>query len=298
MSKKTHPLLITVVIIVLIGVFLGGVAIVVGLRTRNTALSLSFGKKIGVIPITGEILTSSDICSQIEDFKKDKTIKAIILRINSPGGAVGPTQEIYREIQKTLRFKKVIVSMGGIAASGGYYIASAANKIVASPATITGSIGVIMHFVRIDDLLSRIGVKFEVLKSGEFKDTGSPYRKLTSRDKELLNSLLAEIKRQFVTDVAKGRHLKIADVMKIADGRIILGSQAYKLGLVDALGNFQDAVDLAKKISGLKDNVKLVYPEKERLGWLDMFIKSAARSFVGYMKDMQKTTISFRCEGF
>ncbi len=298
MSKKTHPVLITVAVIVLIGVFLGGVAIVVGLRTQDNALSLPFGERIGVIPITGEIFASSSICSQIEDFRKDRAIKIIILRINSPGGAVGPTQEIYREIQKTVKVKKVIVSMGGIAASGGYYIASAADKIVASPATITGSIGVIMHFARIDDLLSKIGVSFEVLKSGEFKDTGSPYRKLTSKDRELLNSLLAEIKRQFVADVAKGRHLKIADVMKVADGRIILGSQAQKLGLVDVLGNFQDTVDLAKRISGIKGNVKLVYPARKRRGLLDIFMESAVRSFMGYFKNMHETTISFQCAGF
>jgi protease-4 len=293
--KKKHPVLTVILIIFAIGIFLGGVASLF-LSLLGPSSHLAFGEKIGVIPIQGIISDSFFITSQIEKFKNDDDIKAIILRINSPGGAVAPTQEIFREVRKTVKLKKVIVSMGEVAASGGYYIAAAANKIVANPATITGSIGVIMHFMRIEELLNKIGIVFEVIKSGEFKDTGSPYRKLTKSDRALLTGLMVEIKRQFVADVAEGRNLPAEDVLKIADGRIILGIQARDLGLVDVLGNFQDAVALAKNLSGIKEEVKLVYPKKDRPGFLDMFMKSAVRSFINSLHDVSGQ-VEFRWDG-
>ena len=177
MAGKKHPILIVLGILAGVGLVLG-IAMIIVLKVFTPYSSLSFSTKIGVIPIEGAITDSQAITEQLRRFKKDKGIKAIILRINSPGGAVGPTQEIYREVQRTVETKKVVASLGGVAASGGYYIATAAKKIVANPGTITGSIGVIMEFVRFEDLLNKIGIKFEVLKSGEFKDIGSPHREL------------------------------------------------------------------------------------------------------------------------
>jgi len=256
----------------------------------------SFGEKIGVIPIEGPISDSLTITSQLITFKKDKGIKAIILRINSPGGSVGPTQEIYREVRKTIRSKKVVVSMGEVAASGGYYIAAAADKIVANPGTITGSIGVIMHFVQFKEFLGKIGVDLEVLKSGEFKDVGSPHRELTERDKELINALISDIQKQFEEGVATGRKMAVEEVQLISDGRVFSGAQAKELGLVDALGNFQDAVEIAKKLAGIKGDVTLVYPKKMELGlWdllLDLFADSAAQVLQG-----MKTRIEYRWTG-
>ncbi|MBW1800230.1 MAG: signal peptide peptidase SppA, partial [Deltaproteobacteria bacterium] len=258
MSKKKHPILMVIIILGVVVIFLGLIMGII-VTLAGPSLSLFFGEKIGIILIEGPIRDASSTLSQLDKFKKDKKIKAIILRIDSPGGGVGPSQEIYREITRTRRVKKVIASMGGVAASGGYYIAAAANKIVANPGTITGSIGVIMEFVRLEELLTKLGVGLEVLKTGEFKDIGSPHRKMSDREKALIKDLIFDIKDQFVVAVAKGRNLSKEKVDKIADGRILTGAQAKNLGLVDMLGNFQDAVDLTKKMTGIRGDPILVY---------------------------------------
>ena len=297
MAKKKHPIL-TVLVILGVTALLLGATIVVILKMSAPSSSLSFNEKIAVIPIEGTISASQKITSDLVRFKKDKKIKAIILRINSPGGAVGPTQEIYQEVRKTIQTKKVIVSMGGVAASGGYYIAAAANKIVANPGTITGSIGVIMGFVRFGDLLNKIGVQFEVLKSGEFKDIGSPHRKMTERERELINAVIGDIQGQFVEGVASGRNLAVEEVRKIADGRVLSGAQAKGLGLVDVLGNFQDAVELTKNMAGIKGNVMLVYPRKTKLELWDLFLKTAVRSGANLLQSIRLQEAEYRWGGF
>ena len=285
------------VVIVATGLILG-TAMIALLKMFSPYAGLPFQEKIGVIPINGDITTSLDITSQLVTFKKDENIRAIILRINSPGGSVGPTQEIHREIQKLARTKKVISPLwAALAASGGYYIATAADKIVANPGTITGSIGVFMQFFQVEDLLGKIGVGLEVLKSGEFKDVGSPHRKMTARDRELIDELIQDIQTQFVTEVAKGRNLSREEVNKIADGRIFTGSRAKELGLVDSLGNFQDAVELAKKMAGIKGDAILVYPKKKRARLLDLLIDTASRSFVRFLQGI-KPRAEYRWGGF
>ncbi len=239
---------------------------------KGNILQLRASNKIGVIPIRGIISDSSSIIKQIERFRKDDSIKAIILRIDSPGGAVAPTQEIYEEISKTAKKKKVIASIGSVGASGAFYIACAADKIVANPGTITGSIGVIMNFVQAKELLKKIGIKLFAIKSGKFKDIGAPYREMTDEERRLIKDMLLEVKDQFVRAVAEGRHLPIKKVEKIADGRILLGSQAKRLGLIDKLGNFQDAVDLAKELVHIKGEVKLVYPRSGRFSFLNVLM--------------------------
>ena len=208
MAGKKHPVLIALVIFAVIAILLGSMMAVI-IKMTSSSTNLSFSDKIGVIPINGTITDSQAIISHLIKFKKDKSIKAIILRINSPGGAVGPTQEIYLEVRRTIQNKKVIASIAGIAASGGYYIASASNKIVANPGSITGSIGVIMKFIHIENILDKIGIKFEVFKSGEFKDMGSPHRKPSEREKEIINTLIQDIQKQFVEAVADGRGLPV-----------------------------------------------------------------------------------------
>ena len=210
-------------------IFLGTVMMVV-LKVLGPSAGLAFEEKIGIIPINGAIRNSEPVVSQLVKFKRDKRVKAIILRINSPGGGVGASQEIYREVSKTVETKNVITSMGGIAASGGYYIAAAADKIVANPGTITGSIGVIMEFVQLEELFQKIGIHLEVVKRGEFKDVGSPHRKLSERDRELMNNLISDIQEQFIDAVAGGRGLDKEKVREIADGRIISGAMAKELG--------------------------------------------------------------------
>lgn len=296
MAGKKHPIL--TVLAILAGIaFLLGMAVVVILKVFTPASTPFFSEKIGVIQIEGRISNSREITSQLVKFKKDKGIKAIILRINSPGGGVGPTQEIYREVIKAGKTKKVIASMGSVAASGGYYIASAANKIVANPGTITGSIGVLMEFIRLEDLLKKIGVNLEVLKSGEFKDIGSPHRKLTAQERELIHALVKDIQKQFVEDVATGRNLSVENVQKIADGRIFSGAQAKELGLVDVLGNFQDTVEIAKDMAGIKGEVALVYSKRGRLQLRD-FLLETVTIFITQLLERMKPQLEYRWGGF
>ena len=296
MSSKKRPILIVVVILGITVLFLGGIMALI-LNFFGPSPGLSFRDKIGVIQLEGPIMDSGPILSQLVKFRKDEDIKVIILRIDSPGGAVGPSQEIYREVRRTLETKKVIASLGSLAASGGYYVASAANKIVANPGTITGSIGVIMEFLRLENLLKKIGVSLEVLKSGEFKDMGSPHREMSEREKALLTALILDVQKQFVDAVARGRGLSVEEVMEIADGRIFSGAQAKELGLVDSLGNFQDAVQLAKEMAGIRGAATIVYPEKPRLRLWDFIFQDATEALIRTFKDNQ-VGIGYRWNGF
>jgi protease-4 len=267
MANAKRP--ITVVLIILgVAILFFGTLMAIVLSLSGYSPSLSFTNKIGVVPINGVIRDADTIIEHMIAFRNDRQIKAIILRIDSPGGGVGPSQEIYSETRRTSRKKKVVASLGSVAASGGYYIASAADSIVANPGTLTGSIGVLMEFVRVEELLKKIGVEMEVIKSGEFKDIGSPNRKMTLKEKEMLLTLLQDIRNQFVTAVSQGRNMPEEKVLELADGRIFSGRQAKGLGLVDSLGNFRDAVSVAKRLAHIKGEVKLVYPQKRRRSFL------------------------------
>ena len=267
MAKTKRP--ITVVLIILgVAILFFGTLMAIVLSLSGYSPALSFTNKIGVVPINGIIRDADTIIEQMIAFRNDRQIKAIILRINSPGGGVGPSQEIYSETRRTSRTKKVVASLGSVAASGGYYVASAADSIVANPGTLTGSIGVLMEFVRVEELLKKIGVEMQVIKSGEFKDIGSPNRKMTHKEKEMLLTLLEDIRNQFVTAVSQGRNMPEEAVLELADGRIFSGRQAKDLGLVDSLGNFRDAVSVAKRLAHIKGEVKLVYPQKRRRSFL------------------------------
>ena len=296
MSGKKRPILTVLVILGVTALFLGTVMIIV-LTWSGSSSNLSFGQKIAVIKIEGTIRDSGQVLQQLINFKKDKRVKAIILRINSPGGGVSPSQEIYREVRRTIRTKKVIASLGGLAASGGYYIASAANKIVASPGTITGSIGVIMEFIQVQDLLKKIGVGLEVLKVGEFKDTGSPHRKMSEKERELMKRMMTDIQNQFINAVARGRNLPVEKVKEIADGRVFSGARARELGLVDMLGNFRDAIELAKKMSGIKGDVTLVYPKRDRAGLWGLILEDATRVFSRAILNNLRTHPEYRWDG-
>ncbi|MCP4671174.1 MAG: signal peptide peptidase SppA [Desulfobacula sp.] len=223
---------------------------------------------IGIVEINGMILSSKKIIQDIKTFKDNDAIKAIILRIDSPGGGIGPSQEIYREIMKTKMDKKIITSMGSVAASGGYYIASATDKIIANAGTITGSIGVIMEYANIQEIAKKIGISPVVVKSGEFKDIGSPLRELTESEKNILQDLVDELHLQFVNDASKARGIKIAKMMKLADGRVYTGQKALKLNLIDRLGNLDDAVQWAGELSGIKGELKPVYPKEDKITFI------------------------------
>lgn len=212
-------------------------------------------KTVGIVEITGPIMSSKSAVDKLEKYIKNNKIPAVVIRLNTPGGAVAPTQEIYETVIKAKKAgKKVIASMGTAAASGGYYIAAACDSIVAAPATITGSIGVIATFADFSELYRKIGIDFNVRKSGKFKDIGSTSRKMTDEEKAVTDSLIMDIYDQFVTAVAEGRKLKYDFVKSIATGQVYTGRQAKKLGLVDRLGTYQDAVDLAGILSGIGKN--------------------------------------------
>ncbi len=229
----------------------------------------TFGDKIAIVEIKGVITQSSGIIEEINQYQEDEGVKAIILRIDSPGGGVGPAQEIHREILKfkLKSKKKVVTSMGSVAASGGYYIACASDLIIANPGTITGSIGVLMEFTNIEELFKKIGIKGVVLKSGEHKDIGSPFREMTPEEKRIIQEVIDNVHRQFVQAVAEGRKMDREKVMQIADGRILTGEQAKQIGLVDQIGNLQDAIDIVAKMVGIEGKPNILYPKRRFSLW-------------------------------
>ncbi|MFQ5735438.1 MAG: signal peptide peptidase SppA [Thermodesulfobacteriota bacterium] len=230
-----------------------------------TGSALTGGDKVAVVRMDGVITDPTETVKQLKGLGKRKDVKAVVVRINSPGGAVGPSQEIYREIQKLKEKKPVVASMGAIAASGGFYAAVAADKIVALPGTITGSIGVIIEFMNAEELLSKIGLKGYVVKSGKFKDVGSPLRRMEPAERELMQSVIDDVNRQFIEAVAKGRNMDAGRVEKMADGRIFTGAQALANGLIDSLGGLSDAISLGAQMAGIEGEPEVIYVERRDL---------------------------------
>ena len=253
------------VIVVLLVIFFAALYFIG--RSAGTSGRFAFGDKIAIVEIRGVIAQSSGIIDEIHQYLEDDGVKAIILRIDSPGGGVGPSQEIHREILKVKEKKKIVTSMGSVAASGGYYIACASDLIVANPGTITGSIGVIMEFTNIEELFKKIGIKGVVVKSGELKDMGSPFREMTPDEKRIIQDVIDNVHQQFIKAVADGRKLDRSKVTQIADGRIMTGEQAKQLGLVDQIGNLDDAIDATAKLVGIQGKPDIVYPKKKFSIW-------------------------------
>jgi protease IV len=238
------------------------IAIVVSLVLVLFQKNIPIGERIALVRVEGPILDSKDVIDELKGHVKDPSIKAIVLRIDSPGGAVAPSQEIYEEVRKAVAKKKIVVSMGSVAASGGYYIAAPATRIVANPGTLTGSIGVIMEIPNVEGLMNKIGVKTEVIKSGRHKDIASVFRGIKKEEKEILQGVLDNVHEQFIKAVAEGRKMLIEDVKNIADGRVFTGEQALKAGLVDEIGNLEDAIKSAAKIAGIKGEPSVVSKEE------------------------------------
>ena len=230
------------------------------------------GERIAILEIQGVILDSKPYLDSLSKIKKDDGIKAIVLRIDSPGGAVGPSQEIYSEILKLREKKPVIATLGSVGASGGYYIACAAQKILANPGTITGSIGVIAQFVSYEQLLKWAKLDVEVIKSGEFKDVGSPFKKMTETEKQYMQQLIDNVYSQFKLAVSKARGIDSKEMDKIADGRIFTGEQAKNLKLIDELGTLNDAILLSGTMGGITGEPNVVYYPKRRMNFLDFIL--------------------------
>ena len=243
--------------------------------------ALSLGDKIGIVKVDGVILDSIEINRQIREFSERSDIKAVVIRINSPGGSVAPSQEIYSEIKRLRERKKVVASMSSVAASGGYYIAVAAEKIVANPGTITGSIGVIVQYLNFEELFSKVGLKGNIIKSGRFKDTGSPFRSMNEAERKLLQELVDDVEVQFVEAVARGRGLDISSVQKLADGRIFTGAQAKEKGLVDEIGSLQDSIELVASLAGMDKKPAIVYSKKKIEGFWKYFLGDDPGALLG-----------------
>jgi len=258
---RKHPVLLGLLIVVLL--IVGFITLVlVFSRSGGKRPALALGDKVGIVEIVGPITGSRKIIDQLIAYREDGGVKAIVLRIDSPGGAVAPSQEVHQEVIRTRRSKKVVASLGGVAASGGYYIASAADAIVANPGTLTGSIGVVMQFSNLEGLMKLIGLKTYTFKSGEHKDLGSPFREPTPADEEIVMGVIDSVYNQFLEAVAEGRNMDIEAVREIADGRILSGRQAMDHGLVDHMGNLQDAIDLAAQMGGIRGKPNVIYPRR------------------------------------
>lgn len=225
-----------------------------------------FGRpKIGVLEIKGVILEAEPYLSLIRELRERRDIKAVVLRIDSPGGAIGPVQELFEELKVLKKFKPLVVSMGGVAASGGLYLALPGHKIFANPGTITGSIGVMIQLPNLEKLMEKIGVSTEVIKSGEFKDTGSTFRRLSSEEKRYLQEKVNSLHEQFVRAIVEERRLSPEKVRALANGKIYTGEEAKKLGLIDELGNLSRALEVAQEMAGLKKAEIYMLPPKKGL---------------------------------
>jgi len=244
----------------------------VSMRSSREARLGGFGDKIGIVDIEGLIVTPKNVVPQLKQYADDDSIKAIILHINTPGGGVAASQEIYNEVKRIRdeKKKKIIASIETVGASGGYYIASACNKIFADEGSIVGSIGVIAEWVNYGDLMRWAKLKEQLLKAGEFKDTGNPTRDLTPAERVYMQGIVDNMHTQFIEAVAEGRHLKVEDVRPLADGKVWTGQQALPLKLVDQLGDFETAVKDTAKSVGIKGEPNLIKPEKEKKTLLDL----------------------------
>lgn len=265
MNKSTKWLLGIVGVLVFIGFWMSIFFYVANkfLTDSDVELVSGSGDKIAVVELTGTILSSEETVRQFKKYREDNSIRAILFRVDSPGGGVVASQEIYEEVKKTRDDgKPVVVSMGALAASGGYYVSCGASQIVANPGTLTGSIGVISEFLRFDPLMKKIGVEANTIKSGKLKDAGSPFREMTSDDRTYFQNLMDEVHRQFIAVVENERGLDHDSVLAFADGRVFTGEHALEMGLVDTLGTYEDAIGVAAELAHIKGTPSLVTERK------------------------------------
>ncbi len=250
--------------------------------------TLVAGDRVGVVEVTGPITDSKKILKELDDFREQDNVKSVVVRIDSPGGSVGASQEIYDAIKQTRKTKKVVASMGSLAASGGFYIACAAEKVFANPGTLTGSIGVIFEIPNVQGTLKWAGIQMQTLTAGKMKDAGSPFRELTPDERVYFQGVLSDVHKQFIDAVAEGRGLSADEVKPYADGRVFTGRQAKEWKLVDSLGGFDAAVKEAAKLAGISGKPKLEYPRQEKKFLRDLLTDGAASFFQGAAKALHE----------
>lgn len=284
MARK-RDILIAIIIIVSVVFTIGFFGLVfLGTYYADDGMGLGgFGDKVAVIEIFGGIYNSESIVRQLKKWGGSGSVKAILLHIDSPGGAVAPSQEIYTEILRVRdeEGKIIVAAMSSVAASGGYLIACAADRVMANPGTLTGSIGVILQYPTAGELLDKIGIKYERVKSGELKDVGSIDRDMSEEEREMLSALVMDTYEQFVDVVVEGRELSRDEVYPLADGSIFSGRQARELGLVDTLGSFEEAVRMAADMAGLSGDPNIIKEYRPQKGLWDLL-----GSFLGQSQDV------------
>jgi protease IV len=263
-----HPIArgLMVLSMVVVAFFAAIFALTVGTE-GNLGDAVALGGKVGLVQVQGAITESEDVVDALKSFERSASVKAVVVRIESPGGGVAPSQEIYDAIRRVREKKPVVASLGGVAASGGYYIASACDTIVANPGTLTGSIGVVMQLGNAEELLQKIGIHPDILKSGIYKDMGSPVRAMTDAERALFQEMIDTVQTQFITAVATGRNMDKDRVRAIADGRIFSGEQAKVAGLVDDLGGLEDAITLAGERGGISGEPHVTHARSSREPW-------------------------------
>ncbi len=268
MTKSTKWFIAILIVLALLagGFILVLFALIGSAGSESETVVTGSGEKIAVVELQGLISSSDDVVGQLKKYRQQRSIKGIVLHINSPGGAVVPSQEMYEEVKKTRESgKPVVVSMGSLAASGGYYVACGASRLVANKATLTGSIGVISEFLQLHDALSKLGIDVKTIKSGSLKDAGSMTRPMSEADVKYFQTLMDDVHRQFISVVATERNLPHDSVVALADGRVFTGEEAVKLGLVDTIGTFEDAIHIAASLAGIKGEPAVVR-ERHRTG--------------------------------
>ncbi|MDI9569841.1 MAG: signal peptide peptidase SppA [Pseudomonadota bacterium] len=263
---RRHPILLAIVILVVLAMVFSVLAFGIGALTGKRK-SLLPAERVAAIVVEGVIADGRETIEACEEAARDDSIRAVVLRIDSPGGAVAPSQEIYGAIRELRKKKKVVASIGSVGASGGYLIACGAERIVANPGSITGSISTVMHLVNAQELMHKIGVKSSVIKSGKYKDIGSPAREMTPEERALLQGVIDDMNEHFLEIIVQERKMSGEKVKALADGRIFSGRQAKQAGLVDELGDFSHAVRLAGSMAGMKDKPEVVYTTKKKSLW-------------------------------
>ena len=259
-----------------------GVILAAMLAARGGSSGLGLGGRIAVLNVEGVIADDTKLLEQIRAFRDDPSVKGYLVQINSPGGSVGPSQSIYQELRRLREDgQPVVASIGGVGASGGYYIALAADTIYALPGSMTGSIGVIMELPDASQLMDKVGLRMNVVESAEHKDVGSPFRPITPGDRQILGELVSDVYRQFVEVVVQERKLDSATIAQVADGRVLSGRQALQRGLIDRLGNFTDALAAVGRMADLGEEPNTVWPREERPTLIDLLLGRGAAGVLG-----------------
>ena len=282
---RRHPILFAFVLLIMMAMVFSAVVFSVSALSGKRK-SLLASEKVGVVTVEGVITDARETVQQLEELGKDGSVRAVVLRIETPGGGVAPSQEIHGAVQELKKKKKVVASIGAIGASGGYLIACAADRIVANPGSITGSISAVMHLLNAEGLLSKIGLKPAVIKSGKYKDIGSPSSEITPEERTLLQAVIDDMNDHFIDTIGANRKMTREKVKAIADGRIFSGRQARQAGLVDELGDMNHAIGIAATMSGMKGKPEVVYYGKKKPYW-DVLFKSSLSALVSEWKNQE-----------